>query len=135
VTFRRLAVLVLSFVCTGCIPFKDYDLPAVEGVVRDDATKGPVAGARIIVNSKEKADIHSAAVSDKTGHFSVPEMTHTIWLPPLPYDLVLPDCIIQVSAAGYADRQFDFYDELGAQRALNGVSNTPEIVLKRSSQP
>jgi hypothetical protein len=117
------------------VPFKAYDFPAVSGVVQDGSTGRPIAGAQILVQSKEKADLHAAAVSDKSGRFSTPEMTHTIWLPPLPFDLLMPDCTIRVSARGYADRQFDFYDELKAQRSPEPNSHLSEIVLKLDSAP
>ena len=70
------------------------------------------------------------AVSDELGQFKVLEKAHTIWLPPLPIDMVAPDCTIQVTARGYGDEQFDYYDTVQAQHA-HVIGNVPKFDLKR----
>jgi hypothetical protein len=97
------------------VPFKAYDLPSVHGVIRDTRTHEPITGAQILVKSKRDADMYAEAVSDRFGHFDTAESIHTVWLPPLPFDMAMPDCIIHISAHGYGDQQFDLYGTLKAQ--------------------
>ena len=114
--FRYAVVPLAVASCVSCVPFKVYDMPNVKGAIRDSATSEPIAGTQILVKSKQNADVQAKAVSDASGHFDVPELTHTIWLPPLPFDPVVPDCVVRISAPGYVDQEFDLYDTWNAQR-------------------
>jgi len=113
-------VIVCAAICAGCVPFTIYDLPRVDGQILDGATSNPIPNANVRVNPVEQkssgtATPESVAISDTTGHFTVPEITHRIWLPALPFDLLYPDAKITISAPGYQKQQFDFDDQLRDQ--------------------
>jgi hypothetical protein len=121
VTLRTLlGVFVIAIACAGCVPFKSWDLPSVEGNVRDEASRVPLQGVRIVVVSKDDAKERSEATTDTQGHFTITEVTHTVWMPPLPFDPVVPDCLVQVPAPGYAGRTLDYYEVLRTQRGQTG---------------
>ena len=130
-TFRYAVIPLAVASCVGCVPFKAYDLPSVNGFVRDNTTHEPIAGAQILVRSKNEASVQAKAVSDASGHFEAPEMTHAIWLPPLPFDLLVPDCMVRISAPGYVDQEFDFYDTLDEQRE-HAPGNGPDFDLRHN---
>ncbi len=131
-TFRYIFISLAGALCVGCVPFKAYDLPSVNGFVRDNATNEPIGGAQILVRSKKEADVQTKAIADASGHFNAPEMTHTIWLPPLPFDLLVPDCVVRISAPGYVDQEFDFYDTLKEQQHGYARGNGPDFDLRHN---
>jgi len=131
VIVRLTAVLLTTFVCVGCVPFPAYDLPAVNGVIRDTATKQPIGAAKVLVASKSKADVQESVVSDSFGRFSAAAKTHTVWLLPLPFDPAVPDCTVRISAPGYEDQLFDLYEIWDQQRGHIGPDG-PEFNLRHS---
>ena len=120
-------IVAAALLCSGCVPFQAYDSPAVKGEVVDEATHAPIPNAQVSVEPLDHPALISKVLSDALGQFQVPEISHRIWLPPLPFDPVYPDARITVSATGYQDTQQNLYELL----KLNNYPNKVTIHLKR----
>jgi hypothetical protein len=125
--------VVCALACGGCIPFTVYDSPRVSGSVLDSATNAPVANATILVVSTEQGRGNSTghtttAVSDASGHFAAAQVTHRIWLPPLPFDMISPDARLEVSAGGFESQEVDFLD------LLQTASSNGDITVRLKKQ-
>ncbi|HKY19379.1 MAG TPA: carboxypeptidase-like regulatory domain-containing protein [Rhizomicrobium sp.] len=110
------------FVCTGCVPFRAYDIPAVTGNVRDSVSAISIPGAQVTVTSLEKPSIASTATTDADGQFQVKEVWHHVWLLPLPYDFFYPDAAVTVSAAGHKSLQTTVSKLHRAEQGKTGVA-------------
>jgi hypothetical protein len=126
-------VLMSASICAACVPVPVYDVPHVDGKILDSENKNPIPDAQIHVRPASQGsgtDIpESTATSDANGYFHAPEITHRIWLPPLPFDLVVPDAQVTISASGYKTQQFDFYDELKKLDRQNPTPTSDRVIF------
>ena len=129
---QKIVCLAALFALGGCVPFQIYDTPALTGTVLDSATQVPVAGAQIRIVPTGRRDLAVVVTSDAAGHFDAPSITHTLWLPPLPFDMPLwQPAHIEVSAPGYAPRS----ERLSSIANLRiGVKDTANTALTLTKQ-
>ena len=111
----RAVALVATLMCSGCIiPTTGVVSPALDGQIADARTHQPVANAQVTVHAgyspKYDGPI-TIVLSDSSGHFLAPEKMGRIWMPPLPYDRLMPEAKISISAAGYESQSlaWDYY--------------------------
>ena len=98
-----LALLAVSFMTSGCVPFQIPQSPAATGVILDAETQAPVAKARVCF--REVPD--SQTLSDSSGYFDIKPKYRKRWLPALPYDFFPPHGTMVIEASGYQTFVFD----------------------------
>jgi hypothetical protein len=100
----------IALLCAACVPFTVYDSPGFMGHVTDGNTGAPIPSSRLTITPLMRPDLMTTIISDMVGYYTVPEVTHRIWLPPLLWNPAYPDARIEVTADGYQTQQLDLFD-------------------------
>jgi hypothetical protein len=87
--------------CAGCVPFDRTELPEIHGKVVNRHTSAPIANAAVTITGGVHGNLVAHATTDAAGRFEFAKVSDRVWLPPLNWDIVVPDARIDVSASGF----------------------------------
>jgi len=99
---RFAAVLTLSVLGSGCVPFIVAESPTVTSVkVVDAESKRPLPNARLLVKGRPD----TAVSADSEGMLNFEGIRDHKWLPAPPFDIVPAPLALVVEAPGYRPLQ------------------------------
>jgi hypothetical protein len=121
----RAIVILLTFSLTGCVPFQVPDTPRMTVLVVDSVTRIPLSGVEVSARGKVHPEALSKAKSGPDGVVLLPPLSHTVWLPPLPYDFFMQGGRVRFEATGYQSEEFDMGDVLRAESNQEPIEMQP----------
>ncbi len=97
---RRVAVMLLGLVLSGCVPMREVTSYGVDARIVDAITQRPISGATVSLSARYGKSAARSTVSDAQGRAQLPSTEDRVWRPIYGDFYVFEN--IHVEAPGYA---------------------------------